>query len=283
MVAAAACADAAAGEGAWLARHFAGRAWIAVELMRDGRDRERLAAARALGRAHDLPLTAAGDVHMHVRERRRAAGCAHRRAPRRHARGGGLAAAPERRAPPARDSRGSRSSIHRSCSPKRVKIAALANFSLDELRYEYPRELVPEGETPASHLRKLTEAGARRRWPAGIPEKMRAQIDYELALINDLAYESYFLTVHDIVSEARRLNILCQGRGSAANSVVCYCARASPRSIRRAASCSWSVSSRASATSRRTSTSISSTSGAKRSSSTSTASTDGIARRSPPR
>ena len=78
------------------------------------------------------------------------------------------------------------------------------------------------GETAASHLRKLTEAGARKRWPAGIPAKMRAQIDYELALINELTYESYFLTVHDIVSEARRLNILCQGRGSAANSVVCY-------------------------------------------------------------
>jgi error-prone DNA polymerase len=104
-----------------------------------------------------------------------------------------------------------------------VKIAALASFSLDELRYEYPRELVPVGATPASHLRALTEAGARRRWPGGIPEKMRAQIEYELKLINDLGYESYFLTVQDIVSEARRLSILCQGRGSAANSVVCYC------------------------------------------------------------
>jgi error-prone DNA polymerase len=79
------------------------------------------------------------------------------------------------------------------------------------------------GATPASHLRALTEAGARRRWPGGIPEKMRAQIEYELKLINDLGYESYFLTVQDIVSEARRLSILCQGRGSAANSVVCYC------------------------------------------------------------
>ena len=104
-----------------------------------------------------------------------------------------------------------------------VKIAALADFSLDELRYEYPRELVPPGETPASHLRKLTAAGALRRWPAGVPQNLRTRIDYELALIADLNYESYFLTVHDIVSEARRLSILCQGRGSAANSVVCYC------------------------------------------------------------
>ena len=114
-------------------------------------------------------------------------------------------------------------SIHPALLAETVKIAALADFSLDELRYEYPRELVPPGETPASHLRKLTEAGALRRWPAGVPQNMRTRIDYELALIADLRYESYFLTVHDIVSEARRLSILCQGRGSAANSVVCYC------------------------------------------------------------
>jgi error-prone DNA polymerase len=213
--------SAAAGEGAWLSTHFAGRAWIAVELMRDGRDRERLAAARALGRAHDLPLTAAGDVHMHLRERRRLQDAL---TAVRH--GVTLAEAGERLHPNGERHLRELSRLAKLYPPEllaeTVKIAGLANFSLDELRYEYPRELVPEGETPASHLRKLTEAGARRRWPAGIPQKMRAQIEYELALVNDLAYESYFLTVHDIVSEARRLNILCQGRGSAANSVVCY-------------------------------------------------------------
>src|SRR6185436_9645433 len=89
-------------------------------------------------------------------------------------------------------------------------------FSLDELRYEYPHELVPSGETPASHLRKLTEQGAGWRWPKGAPPNARS-------LIAELRYEAYFLTVHDIVRYARSVGILCQGRGSAANSVVCFC------------------------------------------------------------
>jgi error-prone DNA polymerase len=208
-------------DGEWLRTHFAGRAWIAVELVRDGRDRERLAHAEALGREHGLPLTAAGDVHMHVRERR----CLQDALTAiRH--GVTLAEAGERLHPNGERHLRERERLAKLYPPallaETVKIAALADFSLDELRYEYPRELVPEDETPATHLRKLAEAGARRRWPGGVPPRMRAQIDYELALIGDLAYESYFLTVHDIVSEARRLNILCQGRGSAANSVVCY-------------------------------------------------------------
>jgi error-prone DNA polymerase len=210
-----------AGQGEWLAHTFAGRAWIAVELTRDGCDRERLAAARALGERYGLPLTAAGDVHMHVRERR----CLQDALTAvRH--GVTLAEAGERLHPSGERHLRARARLAKlyplELLAETVKIAALANFSLDELRYEYPRELVPAGETPASHLRKLTEAGAAKRWPDGTPEKMRKQIDYELALIADLSYESYFLTVHDIVNEARRLNILCQGRGSAANSVVCY-------------------------------------------------------------
>jgi len=96
-------------------------------------------------------------------------------------------------------------------------------FSLDQLRYEYPAELVPQGETPASHLRSLTEQGARRRWPHGVPAETSALIEHELELIAELAYEPYFLTVHDIVEFARGKGILCQGRGSAANSAVCYC------------------------------------------------------------
>src|SRR5262249_21721881 len=96
-------------------------------------------------------------------------------------------------------------------------------FSLDELRYEYPHELVPEGETPTSYLRKLVEEGVRRRWPDGITPKDRASIENELALIAELRYEPYFLTVRDIVAYAREKEILCQGRGSAANSLVCYC------------------------------------------------------------
>ena len=95
-------------------------------------------------------------------------------------------------------------------------------FSLDELRYEYPQEVVPKGETPAHYLRRLTEAGIKVRWPNGETSKVRQLIEHELQLIAELSYEPYFLTVYDIVKFARSQNILCQGRGSAANSAVCY-------------------------------------------------------------
>src|SRR5262249_43239110 len=104
-----------------------------------------------------------------------------------------------------------------------VALASACSFSLDELRYEYPHELVPEGQTPSSHLRNLVEEGIKQRWPQGIASEVRASIEKELALIADLRYEPYFLTVQDIVAYARSQNILCQGRGSAANSLVCYC------------------------------------------------------------
>jgi error-prone DNA polymerase len=99
------------------------------------------------------------------------------------------------------------------------------HFSLDELRYEYPRETVPDGRTPQQHLEHLTWEGARQRWPDGIPDKVLKQLNYELPLIEKLDFARYFLTVHDIVAYARSLDppILCQGRGSAANSAVCYC------------------------------------------------------------
>src|SRR6185369_7383378 len=106
-----------------------------------------------------------------------------------------------------------------------VAIAERCNFSLDELRYEYPQELVPPGETPASWLRKLTEAGLCRRFPAGTPGTVRELVEHELKLIAELRYEPFFLTVHDVVAFARSKDILCQGRGSAANSAVCYCLR----------------------------------------------------------
>ena len=109
-----------------------------------------------------------------------------------------------------------------------LAVAARCNFSLDELRYEYPEEIVPlraDGtrETPASYLRRLTEEGVARRFEQGVPPRVRAQIEHELALIAELHYEAYFLTVHDLVAFARAQGILCQGRGSAANSAVCYC------------------------------------------------------------
>jgi error-prone DNA polymerase len=102
-------------------------------------------------------------------------------------------------------------------------IAERCTFSLDELRYEYPEEIVPAGETPASWLRKATYEEAKTRYPAGMPEKVKSIVEHELALIADLRYEPYFLTVYDIVRYARSQGILCQGRGSAANSAVCYC------------------------------------------------------------
>ncbi|MDH3909626.1 MAG: error-prone DNA polymerase, partial [Gammaproteobacteria bacterium] len=104
-----------------------------------------------------------------------------------------------------------------------LHIAASIDFSLDELRYEYPDEIVPASETPASYLRKLTEQGMRERWPGGMPQKVVRLIEHELQLIAELRYEPYFLTVYDIVSFARSKGILCQGRGSAANSAVCFC------------------------------------------------------------
>jgi error-prone DNA polymerase len=104
-----------------------------------------------------------------------------------------------------------------------ARIASLCHFSLDELRYEYPREVVPENETPASHLRKLTYQGLQIRYGAEHPSAVVTQVEHELRLISGLHYEAYFLTIHDIVHFARGRGILCQGRGSAANSAVCYC------------------------------------------------------------
>jgi error-prone DNA polymerase len=104
-----------------------------------------------------------------------------------------------------------------------VQVAAQCAFSLAQLRYEYPREIVPDGHTPTSWLRALTEAGAVQRYPSGLPPAVRGMIEHELALVAQLQYEPYFLTVADIVQWAREQGILCQGRGSAANSAVCYC------------------------------------------------------------
>jgi len=104
-----------------------------------------------------------------------------------------------------------------------LSVADACQFSLDELRYDYPAELAPPGTSPVEHLRNLTWEGAAKRYPEGVPEKVRNTVNRELDLIQELNYEAYFLTVYDIVEYARSQNILCQGRGSAANSAVCYC------------------------------------------------------------
>ncbi|HUQ71812.1 MAG TPA: error-prone DNA polymerase [Planctomycetaceae bacterium] len=110
-----------------------------------------------------------------------------------------------------------------AASRRSAEIAERCQFSLDELSYDYPKELCPAGETPFSYLSRLTWAGARNRYPAGIPDKVRRLVEHELTLIEQLRYAAYFLTVWDLVRFAREREILCQGRGSAANSVVCYC------------------------------------------------------------
>src|SRR5215472_8136919 len=209
-------------EARWLAERFPGKLRIAAELLRGGEDGERLARLTSLGAGLGVPLLAGGDVHMHVRARRRlqdALTAIRLSVPitdvgsRLYPNGERYLREPERLArlyPPA-------------LLEAAAEVADGCHFSLDELRYEYPRELVPEGETASSHLRRLTYEGARWRWPGGVPESERTAIEHELALIAELGYEPYFLTVQDVVAWARSRGILCQDRGSAANSRVCYC------------------------------------------------------------
>lgn len=206
----------------WLRRCFGASVRIAVELLLEGDDRHRLEQLERIGRELQIPLLASGDVHMHSRDRRmlQDALTAVRLNVSIEKAGWQLYPNGERYLrEPARLSRLYPAELLRESAA----IADACTFSLDELRYEYPRELVPQGETPTSHLRNLVEAGIQRRWPGGCAPSIRATIDRELALIADLRYEPYFLTVRDIVAFARSRSILCQGRGSAANSLVCYC------------------------------------------------------------
>ncbi len=211
-----------AGHGRWLRERFGQATHIAVELRVDGRDRERIVTLTALGKALGIDCVASGDVHLHRHERRRlqdvltavrvgvplgSAGFALHANGDRHLHERALLA---RRYPPA-------------LLAASLAIAERCVFSLEELRYEYPEELVPAGHTPTSWLAVLTAKGMGRRWPDGAPDAVRALVARELALIAELAYEPFFLTVEDLVAYARGRGILCQGRGSAANSAVCYC------------------------------------------------------------
>jgi len=205
----------------WIAGRFRGSAWIAAELHCGSNDHLKLARLKEISKSSGLPLAAAGDVHMHLRSRRRlqdaltairlgtpVAQCGWSLYPNgeRHLR---LRARLAQLYPPA-------------LLAETVRIAERCEFSLDSLRYEYPEELVPAGETPASWLRSLALDGLRWRFPQGIPQKVQELVEHELRLIAELRYEAFFLTVHDVVRFARSRGILCQGRGSAANSAVCY-------------------------------------------------------------
>jgi len=209
-------------EDHWIRETFRDRLWIAVELLADGRQREQLMRLREEGKRLKLPLVATGDVHMHVRARRilQDAVTAIRVGVTIDNAGFALYSNGERHL---RSLAVLEHIYPADLLAESVRIANSIHFSLDELRYEYPDELVPGGETAASYLRKLTEEGMQRRWPGGTPAKVIKLVEHELQLIAELEYESYFLTVHDIVAFARSRKILCQGRGSAANSAVCFC------------------------------------------------------------
>ena len=208
-------------DGKWTARQFPERSWLAVELHRGSDDESRLRKLVALAKEIGLPAVAAGDVHMHVRSRRRLqdtmTAIRHRTTVAQA--GAHLFPNGERHL---RSRRALAAIYPRELLDETLRIAERCRFSLGELKYTYPRELVPAGHTSSGWLRTLTGQGVRRRWPDGAPPAVLAQIEKELALIAELGYESYFLTVEDIVRFARSRGILCQGRGSAANSAVCF-------------------------------------------------------------
>jgi len=209
-------------DGRWLQQLFANDLWLGIGLFLSGRDEIHCQRATAVARQLNIPIVACNDVHMHRRSRRALQDTltAIRLGQPLSQLGYALFSNGERHLRPLPRL----TELYPSeWLQQTLVIAERCHFSLDELRYEYPQELVPDGHTPSSWLRHLTEIGVRKRWPQGLSAKVRQQIEHELTLIADLAYEPYFLTVHDIVSYARAQGILCQGRGSAANSAVCFC------------------------------------------------------------
>ena len=211
----------------WLRDLFPQSIWIAVELLLTGSDRQQLRDLKAIGCKLGVPLCASGDVHMHVRARRALQDTltAIRLNTPLHQLGYQLFANAERHL---RTRQRLQKIYPRQLLEETARIVERCRFSLDELRYEYPKELVAEGYTPQSWLRVLTEQGMQQRWPVshypqGAPAKVKQSVAHELALIEEMQYAPYFLTVYDIVRFAKSQGILCQGRGSAANSAVCYC------------------------------------------------------------
>ena len=201
-----------------------GRVRLAAAMLYRGHDRAKLARLAALAREAQVPLIAINDVHFHHPDRRPLADvltCIREKTTIDRA-GRKLAANAERhlKSPDemARLFRDAPEAIEET-----LLLSSALTFSLDELRYEYPDETLRGFDNAQAALTHLTYEGAARRYPSGLPPKVRATVEHELALIAQLQYAPYFLTVHDIVRFARSQGILCQGRGSAANSAVCFC------------------------------------------------------------
>ena len=206
-----------------LVRRFGADMHLVMAPRYDGQDPARFARLTDLARRFGLPVLASAEPMMHAGSRRRLADVltAIRRGRRVEALGRAALANGERRlrseAEMLRLFKGHEEAVHRAGA-----LAESLRFSLDELRHDYPAEAAG-GESPTARLERLAREGLGRRYPSGAPGKVRRMLAHELALINRLGYAPYFLTVNDIVAFARSRGILCQGRGSAANSVVCYC------------------------------------------------------------
>ena len=209
-------------QAAWLVHTCPGRARIALSLHNRSKDESHKQVVYSVAEHYGLPVVATGDVCMHVRSYKPVQDTM---TAIRH--GLAISQCGYKLASNAEQHLRSRLRIanlyNREALDETLRVAKLCRFSLDELQYEYPEEFVPAGETVTSYLRKESYIGANWRFPSGIPATVQMQLEYELTLIAELKYEPYFLTVYDIVRFARSQNILCQGRGSAANSTVCYC------------------------------------------------------------
>jgi error-prone DNA polymerase len=207
----------------WLKTWFQERASLALSQLRRPGDEELVDVVKRVARFTGLRIVATGDVLMHLRSRKPLQDVLAATRLKQPVAGCGL-----RLEPNAEQHLRSRARLAALYEPEWLEntlaLAGRCGFSLAELRYEYPREVVPEGCTPIGHLRALACEGLARRFPdPAAALRWMPQIEKELALIRQLEYEAYFLTVADIVRWAREQKILCQGRGSAANSMVCYC------------------------------------------------------------
>ncbi len=206
----------------WLKTWFGDRAALALPLLRLPHDAVLVELVMKVSALSGLPIAAVGSVQMHARSRKPLldALTATRLQCTLAQAGHALASNAEAHL----RSRLRLAALYRpEWLQQTLDLAGRCSFSLNELKYQYPREITPADHTPRSWLRTLTEQGMAGRYPEGVPPKVRDMVESELALIAQLDYEPYFLTVADIVNWARSQNILCQGRGSAANSAVCYC------------------------------------------------------------